>query len=161
MPDSHVTIIGNVATEPRESEAKNGTAFVTFRLATNSRYYDGRERRWVDGSTSFYTVACWREPFASNVAASIKVGDPVILRGRLQIRLWADDAGVSHQAPEITCFSIGPDLSKGRADFTRTPIERGSDADADHDPTLDHVIAYAEGADPHTGEKQEPEEAVV
>lgn len=162
MPDPYITIVGNVATDPRESTKKNGEAFATFRLASNGRHFDTRERRYVDGATSFYTVACWRESFVSNVLASVSVGDPVIVRGRLQVKSWTDEAGVAHQSPELTCFSIGHDLSKGKAEFTKTPSERvQSDPDDGEDPTLDHHIAYAVGADPATGEKLEPEPAVA
>lgn len=161
MPDPYVTIEGNVATEPREASTKNGGAFATFRLASNGRHYDTRERRYVDGATSFYTVACWRESFVSNVMASVSVGDPVIVRGRLQIKSWSDDAGASHLAPEVTCYSLGHDLSKGKAEFTRVTAERQQAEPDDDDPVLDHHIAYAVGADPATGEKLAQEEVAV
>lgn len=163
MPDPYLTIVGNVATAPRESETKHGDPFVTFRLATNNRHYDPRERRYVDGPTSFYTVACWRDWMVGNVMASVKVGDPVIVRGRIQMRSWTTDDDVAQVSPEITCYSLGHDLSKGTATFTRSsPPERApADPDDTEAAVLVHHIAYAEGADPATGEKLEPDAAVA
>lgn len=163
MPDPYLTIVGNVATAPRESTTKNGEPFVTFRLAANNRHFDPRERRYVDGPTSFYTIACWREWMVNNVIASVKVGDPVIVRGRIQMRSWTTGDDVAQVSPEITCYSLGHDLSKGTATFTRsTPPERPqAEADDAEAAVLSHHQAYSEGADPATGEKLEPDAAVA
>ena len=70
MSEVNITVVGNVATEPKLDRNKNGDAFAHFRLACNNARYDARTRSWVDDDTSFYTVYCWRSPLADNIAAS-------------------------------------------------------------------------------------------
>ncbi|WP_435817811.1 single-stranded DNA-binding protein [Micromonospora chersina] len=63
-------------------------------------------------------VNCWRK-LAEGVAASVAVGDPVVVAGRLYTRDWTDDAGNHRTLYELEAVAVGHDLSRGRARFLR------------------------------------------
>ncbi|WP_162605965.1 single-stranded DNA-binding protein [Jiangella aurantiaca] len=119
MSEVMITVVGNVATEPRLDKNKNGDAFASFRLACSGARYDSRTRSWVDEDTSFYTVYCWRSPLADNIKASLRKGDPVVVYGRLKNREWRDDNNLVRVSPEIAARSLGHDLYRGTSSFTK------------------------------------------
>ncbi|AXG77886.1 single-stranded DNA-binding protein [Streptomyces paludis] len=116
MNDTMVTVVGNVATgvEFRESAA-GGVA--RFRFAVPARRWDRRGGGWVDGPTSFYTV--WaRRALGANLAASVAVGEPLVVRGRLRVREEEKD-GRRWTSAEIDAVAAGHDLTRGTAAFRR------------------------------------------
>ena len=54
-------------------------------MACTPRRFDKEQGRWTDGPTSFYTVRAWRG-LADNLAASVAVGEPLLVWGRLSVR---------------------------------------------------------------------------
>ena len=60
MPDTHVTIVGNLTDDPEVSFTPNGAAVCNFRVAVTARIKDGEG--WRDGDTSFYRITAWRRP---------------------------------------------------------------------------------------------------
>ena len=60
MPDTHVTIAGNLTDDPEVTFTPNGAAVTNFRLAVTARIKDGEG--WRDGDTSFYRITAWRQP---------------------------------------------------------------------------------------------------
>ena len=65
MPDTHVTIIGNLTDDPEVTFTPAGAAVCNFRLAVTARIKDGDA--WRDGDTSFYRITAWR-PWPSTSA---------------------------------------------------------------------------------------------
>ena len=55
-----MTIVGNVVDEPRTRETKNGHTVTNFRVASTSRRFDREQERYVDNSTLYVNVTCWR-----------------------------------------------------------------------------------------------------
>jgi single-stranded DNA-binding protein len=84
MNETMVCAVGNVATQPVYRELANGGS-ARFRLAVTARYWDREKSAWTDGHTNFFTVWANRA-LATNVGASVSVGDPVIVQGRLKVR---------------------------------------------------------------------------
>ncbi|MFI6527442.1 single-stranded DNA-binding protein [Streptomyces uncialis] len=117
MNDTLVTVVGNVATAPVFRELPTG-AVVRFRIAATSRYRDRGRDSWIDGHTNFFTVYAWRT-LGENAAASLSVGEPVIVRGRLKVR--QEDRGNGQQwfSADIEASSIGHDLARGTTAFRR------------------------------------------
>ncbi|MEW1719327.1 single-stranded DNA-binding protein [Streptomyces sp. NPDC093109] len=116
MNDTMVTVVGNVATgvEFRQSAA-GGVA--RFRFAVPARRWDRRGGGWIDGPTSFYTV--WaRRTLGANLAASVAVGEPLVVRGRLRVREEEKD-GRRWTSAEIDAVAAGHDLTRGTAAFRR------------------------------------------
>jgi single-strand DNA-binding protein len=51
---------------------------------------------------------------------SVHKGEPVLILGRLQIRRFEDAQGASRTAVEVEASSVGHDLTRGVAQFSRT-----------------------------------------
>jgi single-strand DNA-binding protein len=123
MNDAILTIIGNVVDEPRMRLTKNGHAVTNFRVASTSRRYDREQERYVDNTTLFFTVTCWRA-MAENVAQSVKKGQPVMVHGRLYSREYTVNE-VVRVSYELEAGAVGPDLSRGTAEFSKVVRPRG------------------------------------
>ncbi len=123
----HITIVGNIAGDPRHTHTPSGIPITTFRVASAPRRFDRTTEKWVDGETSWYSVSAFRA-LALNAAASLQRGERVIVSGRLRIRTW--DAGDrSGTTAEIDAEAIGHDLLWGTSRFERAGT-RGSAAES-------------------------------
>ncbi|MFD8552162.1 single-stranded DNA-binding protein, partial [Streptomyces fradiae] len=93
MNDTLVTVVGNVATNVEYRETPTG-GVARFRFAATARRWDRERAAWTDGHTSFYTVNAWRQ-LGANLAASVAVGEPLVVHGRLRVREepWGGGAG--------------------------------------------------------------------
>lgn len=119
MFDTYVTIVGNILTAPEWRRTKESNTLVAnFKVASTARRLDRDSGRWVDGNSLRVRVNCWRK-LAEGVAASVMVGDPVVVCGRLYTRDWTDDAGNHRILYELEAVAVGHDLSRGRARFLR------------------------------------------
>ncbi|SCE95023.1 single-strand DNA-binding protein [Micromonospora haikouensis] len=119
MFDTYVTVVGNVLTAPEwRRTTQSGTLVANFKVASTARRLDRGSGRWVDGNSLRVRVNCWRK-LAEGVAASVMVGDPVVVAGRLYTRDWTDDAGNHRTVYELEAVAVGHDLSRGRGRFLR------------------------------------------
>ncbi|SBT46364.1 single-stranded DNA-binding protein [Micromonospora auratinigra] len=119
MFDTYVTIVGNVLTAPEwRRTTQSNTLVANFKVASTARRLDRDSGRWVDGNSLRVRVNCWRK-LAEGVAASVMVGDPVVVAGRLYTRDWTDDAGNHRTLYELEAVAVGHDLSRGRGRFLR------------------------------------------
>jgi single-strand DNA-binding protein len=170
MNDLTMTVTGWVATEPRHVVGPTGTRLTSFRLASTSRYFDRDKGVWADGNTEWFTVRTFRSA-AITVMNSIEKGQPVVVQGRLRTHQWDADAGPRTDLV-IDAMSVGHDLTKGVATFTRAtadanlvgdvasgdvargdmasggdedtePIEAESEAEIGADLLLDEVVSAA------------------
>ncbi|MER7044640.1 single-stranded DNA-binding protein [Streptomyces jumonjinensis] len=125
MNDTMVTVVGNVATQVEYRETATG-GMARFRLAVTPRRWDRQRESWVDGPTGFYTVFAWRA-LAANLAGSVSVGDPLVVRGRLRVREeerdahhgTADGGGQRRTFVDIEAVTAGHDLARGTSAFRR------------------------------------------
>ena len=122
MNEAMVTVAGNAATPVEYRETTDGVGMARFRLATTVRRFDRRQETWVDAYTSFYTVVAWRG-LAANLAASVTVGEPLLVRGRLRVR-EAQYEGRFRVWAEIEAVAAGHDLSRGTSAFRRVSRAR-------------------------------------
>ncbi|MGK5675461.1 single-stranded DNA-binding protein [Micromonospora sp. URMC 106] len=119
MFDTYVTVVGNVLTAPEwRRTTQSNTLVANFKVASTARRLDRDSGRWVDGNSLRVRVNCWRK-LAEGVAASVMVGDPVVVCGRLYTRDWTDDAGNHRTLYELEAVAVGHDLSRGRSRFAR------------------------------------------
>ncbi|BBH66471.1 hypothetical protein ACTI_31560 [Actinoplanes sp. OR16] len=119
MFETNIVIVGNVLTMPEWRRTTNSQQLVAnFRVASTARRYDRESGRWVDGNSLRVRVTAWRR-LAEGVTSSIRVGDPVIVYGRIFTRDWIDDDKRKRISYEMEAFSIGHDLSRGRGKFYR------------------------------------------
>ncbi len=115
--EAQVFLSGYVARDPRFRITASGISSVSMRVAYTPRRVDRETGEWTDGTTSFVSVVCWRT-LADNVAKCLHKGEPVLVKGRLQVRPYEKD-GVSRIAVEIEATSVGHDLARGVASFQR------------------------------------------
>lgn len=118
MNETMICAVGNVATQPVYRELATG-ASVRFRLAATARYLDREKNEWTDGHTNFFTVWANRQ-LATNVSASLNVGDPVVVQGRLKVRSEVREGQPSWTSADIDAVAIGHDLARGTSAFRRT-----------------------------------------
>ncbi|MDP5182069.1 single-stranded DNA-binding protein [Blastococcus sp. BMG 814] len=143
MNDTFVTVVGNVADDPRRKTTQNG-AVTNFRLASTARRFDAGLGQFVDSGTFWIDVECWNG-LSGNVARSISKGDPVIVHGTLTTHSWESDNG-PRSKPQIRAYAVGPNLAKGMAVFKRDRSGRAPDAAAGNAPGT--AVEPGHGAEP-------------
>ena len=156
--DAQVVLAGFVASAPAFRRTAGGTSAASLRVAYTPRRINRETGEWEDGQTSFVTVLCWRG-LADNVAVCLRKGEPVLVKGRLQVRPYEDKGGTPRTAVEVDASSIGHDLTRGVAHFSRTrraPGETAAEsaeaqAPASRPPSGDGRAA----GDPVTGAEEE------
>ncbi|AXE85975.1 single-stranded DNA-binding protein [Streptomyces sp. Go-475] len=116
MNETMVCAVGRVATQPVYREMASGPS-ARFRLAVTARYWDREKSTWTDGHTNFFTVWANRQ-LATNTAASLTVGEPVIVQGRLKVRTDVRE-GQNWTSADIDAVAIGHDLAWGTSAFRR------------------------------------------
>ncbi|WP_248965323.1 single-stranded DNA-binding protein [Sphaerisporangium perillae] len=117
MNDIYITLVGNVAADPRQYQLNDGSRVTSLRLASTRRVFDRPSQTWHDGETTFYAVRCYRA-LAENVARSIKLGQPIVVHGKLRIRSYERD-GERRFMAEVEATSVGHDLRRGVSSFER------------------------------------------
>jgi single-strand DNA-binding protein len=106
MPDTTITIAGNLTGEPELRYTPNGAAVANFSVAVTPPVKDGDG--WRDGDTSFFRCTAWRT-LAEHVAELAK-GDRVLVYGTLRQRSWQTDEGERRSAVEVQAEDVGPSL---------------------------------------------------
>ncbi|MFD9389584.1 single-stranded DNA-binding protein [Streptomyces sp. NPDC060000] len=155
MNETMVCAVGNVATQPVYRDLTAG-ASARFRLAVTSRYWDREKGTWTDGHTNFFTVWANRQ-LATNAMASLNVGDPVMVQGRLRVRTDQRE-GQSRTSADIDAVAIGHDISRGTSAFRRSgrPEPTGAGAPARPEPNWETPAADAAEPEPETPQRREP-----
>lgn len=134
MTDTVIHMVGHVGTDVDYRKVGNGTHLSTFRLATTPRRWDRAAGQYVDGTTTWITVQCWRA-LAEHVRDSLRRGDPVIAAGKLKTEEWTKD-GVRNSRFILEGTTVGHDLSRGVSSFrkvVRQPDNPAYDRAGGHD----------------------------
>jgi single-strand DNA-binding protein len=116
-----ISVSGIIATDPRPHTTKEGLSIVSFRLASNSRYFDRSKNEWVSSLTNWFTIVAFRQ-LADNCSESLAKGDRVLVTGKLKIRDW-DNGERSGTSVEIDADAIGLDLCFGTGTLERKVIQ--------------------------------------
>jgi len=155
--EAHVSLVGYVASEPNYLRVgENSIPKLTVRVCWTNRRRDSATGEWIDGNTSFVTVICWRQ-LAENLSACLRKGDPVLVRGRLDVRSFVGRDGVRRTAVDVDANALGPDLNRGVAGFRRIWPSSGKAAgeqaaasqpgDGDDVPADDEALAAVADAE--------------
>jgi single-strand DNA-binding protein len=113
-----VTLVGFVATQPKVRYVNSELPVANLRVGSTVRKLDRETGEWRDGETSFYSVTCWRT-LARNAATCLHKGEPVIVAGKIRINQWQDRGGTKRSELVIDADTIGFDLTRGVAQFSR------------------------------------------
>ena len=127
VDECQVSLTGYVATQPQTKTFRSGASNVSMRVAWTERRRDRLTGEWIDGNTSYVTVYCWRK-IGTNVAVSLRTGDPVVVKGKLLVRTYEDNNGNRRNVVDVDASSIGHDLSRGVSKFLRVRPETGMTA---------------------------------
>jgi single-strand DNA-binding protein len=120
MPDSTVTIIGNLTRDPEIRYTTGGAAKASFGVAVSRRWQNRQSQEWEE-QTSFFNVVCWRE-MAENVSEYLTKGT----------RPWSRDAWSSAPGRRRTATSgprsseVGPSLRWAKATVTKNERRDGN-----------------------------------
>ncbi|MFC4062515.1 single-stranded DNA-binding protein [Planomonospora corallina] len=123
MNDIYVTLTGNVAAPPRQHTFPDGSRVTSLKVASTGRYFDRENQQWRNGETTYFGVRCFRG-LADNVAQSVRVGQPVVVQGRLRIREFVHE-GERRFMAEVEAGALGHDLRWGLGSFSK-PQRAGS-----------------------------------
>jgi single-strand DNA-binding protein len=121
-----ITITGVVGTTPKSFTTGAGVMITSFRLASGQRRLDRSTGEWTDGPTNWYAISAFRR-LAANAFASLRVGDHVVLTGRLKVQSWENEKGKGTNV-EIDADAIGHDLTWGTSTYLRSSSARSADA---------------------------------
>ena len=119
LGDTYVTVLGWIGSEPDFKEIGQ-IPHATFRMGSTPRQFDRNLNTFVDKPTTWFSVECWRV-LAQHLFESVRMGQPVIVTGRLRTHTWTDDAGETRSRLVLEAFSIGHDLTRGTTTFTKNP----------------------------------------
>ncbi|MET0872550.1 MAG: single-stranded DNA-binding protein [Paeniglutamicibacter terrestris] len=125
----HITLRGVVGTEPRQNAGSSGTLIAKFRMVSNERRQDPETGQWADVHSNWYTVSCFRA-MATNLLASIHMGDHVVVYGKMQVREFDRQDGTRGFSVDIEAMALGHDLRFGVSRFERVR-RAGSEEGAD------------------------------
>jgi single-strand DNA-binding protein len=123
MPDTFVSLVGNLTDDPEVRFTPQGTQVGSFRLACTPRIRQGDT--WTDGETSYFTITCWRE-LAAHAADSLSKGDRALVFGRLKTRSWETAEGERRSVVEVEAEEVGPSLKWATATPQRTKGKTGN-----------------------------------
>ena len=137
----YVTLVGFVAQDPIQRQTKNGVLVTDLRVGATPRVQDRVTNEWRDGDTSYYDVSCWRR-LGDNVRASLRKGDPVMIKGKFRCRTFTDKNGVSRTVIDIMADTVGHDLNRGVANYLRQPHRPTT---TEGDPAAEEPQDVAEG----------------
>ena len=103
-----ITLRGKVGSAPVQVVTSGGLVVSNFSLATDQRQFDKATNKWTTTGTNWFRVAAhWH--LSHNVAASLKVGDHIIVMGELRLTPW--DNGVRKGIDiDVIADTIGHDL---------------------------------------------------
>ena len=126
---AYVTLVGFVAQDPNIRTTATGKQLTKVRVGTTPRYRDDESGQWRDGETSYYDVKCWNR-LAEHARLSLRKGEPVVVKGKFRIGNFEDKDGRTRISVEITADTLGHDLTRGVASYSRMQSRR-PDAEAD------------------------------
>ena len=130
MNEAFVTFQGWVGTEITHRDTPQGTV-ANFRVGSTPRIRK-RSGDWVDGPTSWFSVACWRS-LADHVRDSVRKGEPVLVHGRLRTDVWEREDGQSSVTYVVEASYVGHDLTRGTSVFVKAARpERVESEEEDH-----------------------------
>ena len=94
MPDSTVTVVGNLTRDPEIRYTTGGAAKASFGMAVSRRWQNRQSQEWEE-QTSFFNVTCWGQ-MGENASQSLPKGARVEVEGALD-----EDFGIGMSGPQL------------------------------------------------------------
>lgn len=118
MPNTQITVIGNLTRDPEVRHLPDGTNLAEITIAENKRRRSNGSDEWRDVRTTFWTVTCWRL-MGVHVAASLRKGDRVVVTGEAFLDEWVGTDGHPRRSMKIDPVSVAVDLARAPARVVR------------------------------------------
>lgn len=118
MTHPHITIVGNLTSDPDIKYVGSGTPVCNFTVASTPRVFNKQTDTWEDGETTFFNCAVWRD-YAENVAESLTKGARVVVYGKFKTRNYQRTDGSQGISIEIDVEEVGPSLRYATASVSR------------------------------------------
>ncbi|HLS65103.1 MAG TPA: single-stranded DNA-binding protein [Ruania sp.] len=112
-----VTLRGHIGHDPNLITGAGKQPFLRLNVASTPRIRS-REGEWSDGATQWFAVKLFGT-FAEHVAQSVRKGDPVLVRGRLEHEEYQTRDGEDRWTAVIVADAFGPDLRTVTAHVSR------------------------------------------
>jgi single-strand DNA-binding protein len=117
--ENMIILRGFVTAEPKFWQSSpTQTPLAEIRLGHTPRRLNRTTGEWEDGTTSYYSIKCWRR-LAINVKGSLRKGDMILVRGKVVMRTWVDDQQRNRTQMQVEADSVGHDLAFGWSHFNR------------------------------------------
>jgi single-strand DNA-binding protein len=131
MNEPKLTLVGVVTTGPTLNHTRtSGRPVANFKVTCTSRTFNRERNRWLEADSLTIRVVCWGR-LAENVAASVHRGDPVVVGATLRARSYQATDGTRRWVYEANATAVGPDLTRGTAEFRRTRPSPADPEEAD------------------------------
>lgn len=134
-----VTLRGHVGHEPNLLVREGKQPFLRLNVASTPRVRS-REGEWGDGTTQWFAVKLFGE-FAGHVAQSVRKGDAVLVRGRLEHEEYQTRDGEQRWTAVIVADAFGPDLRTSTAHVSRSVRRVEADSATGGTPAADSSAA--------------------
>jgi single-strand DNA-binding protein len=156
MSLNRAQIIGNLTRDPEMRQTPNGSAVVSFGVATNFRWTDqsGEKKEKVE----FHNIVAWRR-LAEICGQYLKRGSKVFIEGRIQTQSWEGEDGQKRSRTEIVADSMIMLDSKG-APVSGGPSNTAADFEEFADQAAEPAERKAAGVKKKAAEKQDAPEPV-
>ena len=115
-----VMLIGNLTRDPELRYTPQGTAVITFSIATNRQWKT--ESGELKDNAEFHRIVAW-DKLAEICGKMLKKGTRAYVEGRLQTRSWQAQDGAQKQTTEIVITDMLLLDSRGKADEISMPDE--------------------------------------
>lgn len=119
MNDTTITLCGWVGSPVSTHPLEGGSNQISsFRVASTPRRR--RNGQWENLPTAWFTVKAFRH-LARHLESSIRVGDPVIVTGRLEVETWERPNAEPAVKHVVVATAVGHDLNRGTSAFAKAP----------------------------------------
>ncbi|WP_217552688.1 single-stranded DNA-binding protein [Streptomyces sp. GbtcB6] len=119
-----ITLVGNLTADPELRHTSDGTPWLTFNVASNSRNWDKTRAEWGEGKTLFMRCTAWRW-LAENADATLKKGARVIVTGALRQFEYTSADGALRTGFGLDVEDIAVSLRYATATIHRTNTPGG------------------------------------
>lgn len=110
-------VIGNLTDDPELRYTKSGTPVCAFSVANTPRTKNAGTGAWEDETPVYYNCTVWG-PYGENVAATLRKGHRVFVRGGVHDDSWTNKEGQNVKGIKIVVDCVAPDLRFATAAVT-------------------------------------------
>lgn len=138
--ETYVTVRGYVGSVPTIFGSDPQRSTVVMRVGVTARRFNREVQEFTNGETAWYSVRCYGT-LGQHVVRSVHRGTPVLVRGRLVPRMWADKDGVQRTEFNILADAVGIELSTGVAHFIHARLTEPPALEGEHRETAQQNAA--------------------